>query len=590
MKILKSNQLYTFYLKKLTLKFLFSAMILTVANDVYAQWIEWTTSQKQAIELLKAQWKLLPNIPTDYGYYGRRYPSGGYIYHTYPFGSDWQRYEADNLKNIDGKNIEIDNDIDSCMFLNETVYKANLSKIIPIIIDGRIDTARCTRWEYANVDRANSKDFTGQWLCVTGTAGTHMSMMADVLAAQKDNYTEEDYARANNTLSGTGEDVWVRPGKVKLYSMKPYPTWDITAFEEVFVSILDEATLHPDKKYILSCSRVGEIGNMARLFDKIGLCPNVIIITGRNLPSLDNAAMTFATHPATISVWYVVTPDLEQIDGDIQKLSFAGRQKDRVVPSSEQSPQTGKMDWDAFCVLWEWSTSQATAFMSGIVANLWNQNPSRTRDQIVAMLKRDVYKSSEYNYDANWFNERIWYGIAQPWKTMKENIFPEIRQQLKVSDGKYYFSVNNWPSTYRITWAIVEKDEQGYFVDAAKLIPGKYKVIFEGDCEYQNKTYTFPIDRTITIADPIGSAEVAQTQTLVYPNPATDQLFIQTSQSVKTIELRTLSGQVVLQQTGNQQTNISVSLAGLKGGVYLLRIEYQHGEKSQHKIIKNSSP
>jgi len=63
---------------------------------------------------------------------------------------------------------------------------------------------------------------------------------------------------------------------------------------------------------------------------------------------------------------------------------------------------------------------------------------------------------------------------------MKENIFPEIKQQLTASDGKYYLSVHNWPATYHITGAIVEKDAKGYFVDAAKQKAGKHKVVFEG--------------------------------------------------------------------------------------------------------------
>ncbi|MBV5312889.1 MAG: T9SS type A sorting domain-containing protein [Prolixibacteraceae bacterium] len=137
---------------------------------------------------------------------------------------------------------------------------------------------------------------------------------------------------------------------------------------------------------------------------------------------------------------------------------------------------------------------------------------------------------------------------------------------------------------------MVEKDEKGYFVDVSKQKPGKYKVVFEGDCQYQGKTYQFPIDRLVNITYPTGSKEIAKAQTLVYPNPAGIQLFIEASEPLKTIELRTLSGQVVSQQTSNQQTSISVSLAGLNNGVYLLRIGYQNGKTSLYKIVKTGSP
>lgn len=55
--------------------------------------------------------------------------------------------------------MEIDNDGDSCKFLNETVYRTNIDKIIPIIIDTQIDTSM-SRGEYERIDREKSKDFT----------------------------------------------------------------------------------------------------------------------------------------------------------------------------------------------------------------------------------------------------------------------------------------------------------------------------------------------------------------------------------------------------------------------------------------------
>ncbi len=84
-------------------------------------------------------------MPTDFTEYGKSYPGyQEYVYRTYPYGRR-ARYETNNLKNINGKNIEIDNDVDSCEFLNETVYKANLDKIVPIIIDTQIDTTNAGR-------------------------------------------------------------------------------------------------------------------------------------------------------------------------------------------------------------------------------------------------------------------------------------------------------------------------------------------------------------------------------------------------------------------------------------------------------------
>jgi len=127
------------------LKTLITALILFGATEIDAQVLMGVNSQKEAIELLKSQGKLLPNVPNDYNQYGKSYQNAqALIYNTYPYGIR-SRYEANNLKNVDGKNIEIDNDVDSCNFLNETVYKANLNKIVPIIIDTQIDTINAGR-------------------------------------------------------------------------------------------------------------------------------------------------------------------------------------------------------------------------------------------------------------------------------------------------------------------------------------------------------------------------------------------------------------------------------------------------------------
>lgn len=71
------------------MKIYIADMILAIflgVNNVDAQVLWGTTSQKQAIELLKSQGKLLPNVPTDYGHYGRNYANQQYyIYNIFPY-------------------------------------------------------------------------------------------------------------------------------------------------------------------------------------------------------------------------------------------------------------------------------------------------------------------------------------------------------------------------------------------------------------------------------------------------------------------------------------------------------------------------
>ncbi len=65
----------------------------------------------------------------------------------------------------------------------------------------------------------------------------------------------------------------------------------------------------------------------------MGNLDNVIIFVARQDPASGNDLTTYAAHPATVEVGYVEAPDMTVTDTQTQKLSFAGTQKDRVVPN-----------------------------------------------------------------------------------------------------------------------------------------------------------------------------------------------------------------------------------------------------------------
>ena len=160
------------------------------ANHANSQYVYPVASQKDAVNKLISEWKILPNVPIDYQEYGMSYKSAKwYVYNRYPYGK-WQKYEAKNLQNIDWKNLEIDNDVDSCMFLLETVYKDRLKDVIPVILDDNMADTVYYKWEFKDgIDRENSKDFTWLWLVAktqlwTGM-WTHGTNMAKILAAKK---------------------------------------------------------------------------------------------------------------------------------------------------------------------------------------------------------------------------------------------------------------------------------------------------------------------------------------------------------------------------------------------------------------------
>ena len=71
----------------------------------------------------------------------------------------------------------------------------------------------------------------------------------------------------------------------------------------------------------------------------------------------------------------------------------------------------------------------------------------------------------------------------------------------------------------------------------------------------------------------------------IYPNPVTDQLSIESTNTIQDIKLYSIEGKVVYQNNPNVN-NISISLINLKSGIYLLRAQTSN-QLFTKKIIKN---
>ncbi|MEG1572484.1 MAG: T9SS type A sorting domain-containing protein, partial [Bacteroidales bacterium] len=73
----------------------------------------------------------------------------------------------------------------------------------------------------------------------------------------------------------------------------------------------------------------------------------------------------------------------------------------------------------------------------------------------------------------------------------------------------------------------------------------------------------------------------------IYPNPVRTQLNIKSTSAIKQITIYTLSGQIVLQEEGQNQEMQSISVTSLAQGLYILQIQTQNGlEKKKISLVK----
>ncbi len=84
--------------------------------------------------------------------------------------------------------------------------------------------------------------------------------------------------------------------------------------------------------------------------------------------------------------------------------------------------------------------------------------------------------------------------------------------------------------------------------------------------------------------DALNTNDFSKNKIAVYPNPASESLFIESEVAVKKMKLYNMIGQLVLEK-GENQNNNSISIEHLNSGTYLLQIETELGI-SNKKIVK----
>ena len=91
-------------------------------------------------------------------------------------------------------------------------------------------------------------------------------------------------------------------------------------------------------------------------------------------------------------------------------------------------------------------------------------------------------------------------------------------------------------------------------------------------------------DITVTKVDMSGSvSSLAQGHNVfVYPNPATETIFVKTDGEIAAIRVFSVSGQQVAESTGTDNVNV----ASLQNGLYLYRVTFTDGSATQGKFIK----
>jgi hypothetical protein len=158
-----------------------------------------------------------------------------------------------------------------------------------------------------------------------------------------------------------------------------------------------------------------------------------------------------------------------------------------------------------------------------------------------------------------------------------------IKWQAKSHDPSY-------PDTYRVMLSTTDT-QLSSFTDTIGYVEFEWEDYIEREVNlsglgYANQTVyvAFILETTqgfklyfnnieARVDDPLSLNELAEISLVLYPNPTSNSLHIQTEASIQSSEIYALNGQMI-QQHGKEQ-NIDVS--GLNPGLYLIRIQTAQG-------------
>ena len=90
----------------------------------------------------------------------------------------------------------------------------------------------------------------------------------------------------------------------------------------------------------------------------------------------------------------------------------------------------------------------------------------------------------------------------------------------------------------------------------------------------------------VTIDIVSSNEDVNESKISIFPNPVTDELFIENLPNNTTYDLITMHGQVIMSSTSNDNANIRLNLSQVSKGCYLLRIRNGDYVIMSSRIIK----
>ncbi len=153
------------------------------------------------------------------------------------------------------------------------------------------------------------------------------------------------------------------------------------------------------------------------------------------------------------------------------------------------------------------------------------------------------------------------------------------------------FTDNSSPCPYEWNWSV--NPSSGWnFTNGTSATSENPSIAFNDAGNYvvsltatnSNGSSAIPYSATITVQNTVGITDLTQGTIKVFPNPATDLLYLKSDQTIREVKIVTLPGAEVASTLN--RTNNTISLTHLPAGVYFLQIMTQNDQIQITRLVK----
>ena len=172
-------------------------------------------------------------------------------------------------------------------------------------------------------------------------------------------------------------------------------------------------------------------------------------------------------------------------------------------------------------------------------------------------------------------------------------------QEMRIKTGEAVKNFNIMGGDYSVTLTWEKPETEGvthYEIYRETILIGTTSDLHYKDENLSSGSYTYNVrpvyedcfgaTATKDIAFCEGVEEMLVSNVKIYPNPASDKLYIATETEVEEVVVYTITGVVVSQQsTDNRQQTLTIDLSDLKSGIYFVKVVTENGNVVK-RIVK----